>query len=273
MTYSVRVTELPAWLATETRGANSETAVLAGHFAIYSAGAAALDLLDHAAPEPGGAAEMLDFTRLTWRVACEVARTQPDQPFRLVTLVDDIQYVRPSVTDRATAERLAAALAGDYLDGTRQLPTFHLREIAAGGIPAERILRCREDRWLFSERELRQSAVRHVRQHFSAGGGTRAGLASTDNGNTMTVTLPDQGDYCLVHSGHTTCAGGYVELLSTLYDRGVRKLIAFVPMRCFAQVALGTALAHTLYPLSGFDVVTVAVPDLAISPSVIIDRS
>ena len=83
--------------------------------------------------------------------------------------------------------------------------------------------------------------------------------------------LPEQGDYCLVHSGHTTCAGGYVELLSTLHRRGVRKLIALVPMRCLGQVALGTELARSLFALPGFTVVNVAVPNPDAAAAVVVD--
>ena len=141
---------------------------------------------------------------------------------------------RPNA-DRSVAERLGAALARDYSDMVRELPAFHQRELTARGLTSGRILR------------------------------------NSDDGNTMMVTLPEQGDYCLVHSGHTTCAGGYVELLSTLHRRGVRKLIALVPMRCLGQVAMGTELARSLFALPGFTVVNVAVPNPDAAAAVVVD--
>lgn len=270
MTHSIALDALPAWLARETAGAGAEVGVLAGHFAIYSAGNAARDLLDEGDMVPSGAAEMLNFTRLSWRIACDVATEFPERAFRVVALVDDIQFIRPLTAERAMSERLAAALASDYLGSVRQLPPYHTAAMTARGISAERIVRWSEDRWLFSERGLREAAVHHVRRHFAARGSERAGLTSTDNGNTMNVTLPEQGDYCLVQSGHTSCAGGYVELLSTLHDRGIRKLIAFVPMRCLGQVALGTDLAHHLYDLHNLAVINVAIPDADVGRGAII---
>lgn len=272
MSQRVDLATVPEWLAAEVEGRGNDVAVFGGHFVIFSAGAAATDLLDDSAATPDGAEEMLEFTRLTWRWVCDAARASASSQFRSVVMADDIQFVRPVTRDRAVTERLAAALACDYLETVNTLPTFHLRELAARGISTSRVLRRTEQRWLFSERELRHAAVRRVRQHHTAGGGSRAGLTSSDNGNTMTVTLPEQGDYCLVHSGHTTCAGGYVELLASLYERGIRQLIAFVPMRCLSQVSLGTELAMSLFPLPGFAVTNVAVPAPGTASYVVLDH-
>jgi len=272
MSHTVDLATVPEWLGREVENGGSDVAVFGGHFAIFSAGATATDLLDDATTIPDGAEEMLEFTRLTWRWLCDAARANPTSQFRAVVMADDIQFVRPITQDRAVAERLAAALARDYFESHGTLPDFHLRELTTRGLATSRVLHHTDQRWLFSERDLRHAAVRRVRQHHTTGGGSRAGLTSSDNGNTMTVTLPEQGDYCLVHSGHTTCAGGYVELLASLYERGIRRLIAFVPMRCLSQVSLGTELAMSLFQLPGFAVTNVAVPAPGTSPSVVLDH-
>ena len=244
----------------------AEVAVLAGHFAIFSAGGVATDLLEaDVAPIPG-AREMLDFTRVTWRAACDAGEAwRSNDRFRLVVLVDDVQFVRPQLNDRGLSERLAAELAANYLSSTMpQLPVYHARELAASTIADNRIVRASDNEWLFSERQLRIDSVRHLRQHVAADASSPNHLVSSADGNTVSVSLTDGGDYCLVHSGRTSCVGGYIELLSRLHMQGIRKLIALVPMRCLGQIALGTTLARQLFALHNLDVVNVAVPDPAV---------
>lgn len=261
MTAIVQMDALPDWLAAETCSTVGSVAVLAGHFAIFSAGGNALELLDEPEPPPAGAAEMINFTRRTWRVACEVAAGRRDRPFLLVPLVDDIQFVRPLTSDRRTAEHLAAALAADYLERVPQLPAFHAGELGAHGLADDRVLRHSDRQWLFSERGLRIAAVHRLRQQLAGAAAERTGLMARDDGSTMTVMLPERGEYRLVQAGHTSCAGGYLELLATLNERGVRKLIAMVPMRCLGQVSLGTMLAHHLFSMPELSTISVGIPD------------
>jgi hypothetical protein len=261
MTATLPLDALPDWLAAEAHSSAGTVAVLAGHFAIFSAGGTALELLEEPDAPPAGAAEMVDFTRRTWRLACDVAALQRDRGFLLVPLVDDIQFIQPMTADRAASERLAAALAAEYLERVPQLPAYHARELDARGVSSDRILRNSGPHWLFSERRLRIAAVHRLRQLVDSGEAEPAGLAACDNGSTVTVTLPERGEHRLVQAGHTSCAGGYLELLATLHERGVRKLIALVPMRCLAQVALGTTLAHHLLGMSQFSAVSVGIPD------------
>ena len=260
MTSTVPVTALAEWLAGEV-AVPGPVAVLAGHFAIYSAGGTAHELLDEPDAAPAGAGPMIEFTRHTWTVACQVAANQPGRPFQLVPLVDDIQFVRPALADRGASERLAAALAADYLERVRELPRFHARELQARGLAHDRILRQSEDRWLFSERGLRIAAVYRLRRRRLARSTHRVALEESDGGSTMTVTLPGQSEYRLVQAGHTTCAGGYLELLAALHDRGIRKLVAMVPLRCLGQVSLGTSLARHILALSRFTAISVGIPD------------
>jgi hypothetical protein len=261
VTATLPLDALPDWLATEVQSAAGTVAVLAGHFAIFSGGGTALELLDEADAPPAGAEEMVEFTRRTWRVACDVAAQHRDPGFLFVPLVDDMQFIRPMTTDRATSERLAAALAADYLERVPKLPAYHARELGAHGVSADRVLRYSGQHWLFSERSLRIAAVRRLRRLLDRGDAAPAGLAACDNGSTVTVSLPERGEHRLVQAGHTSCAGGYLELLATLHERGVRKLIALVPMRCLAQVSLGTTLAHHLLGMAHFSAVSVGIPD------------
>ena len=269
MTDMLEMATMAEWLSAEVGGAGTDVAVLGGHYAIFTAGAAATDLLDSDAT-PDGAREMLDFTRQTWRWVCQAARTT--RGLRPVVMADDIQFVRPVTSDRSVAERLAASLTRDYYTAVPTLPTFHLRELTASGISHDRVLCDSEQRWVLSERDLRRAAVRRVRDHVTAGGGGRAALTSSDNGNTISVTLPELGDYCMVHSGHATCAAGYAEMVAWLHDRGIRKLIAFVPMRCLSQVSLGTKLAISLFSLPGLSVTNVAVPNAGVSQTAVVDH-
>jgi hypothetical protein len=272
MTGTVPLETLADWLTTEAGSAAGTVAVLAGHFAIFTAGGSALELLDEPESAPAGAAEMVEFTRHTWRVACEVAARLRDQPFRFVALVDDIQFVRPMTKDRGASERLAAALAADYLERVPQLPAYHGRELDAHGLSRDGVLRHSDRHWLFSERHLRIAAVHRLRQLLARAGSEPTGLAAHDDGSTMTVTLPECGEHHLVQAGHTSCAGGYLELLTTLHERGVRKLIAMVPIRCLGQVSLGTTLAHHLFSLPQLSTITVGIPDRGTSESATLVR-
>ncbi|HYV96391.1 MAG TPA: hypothetical protein VE967_02925 [Gemmatimonadaceae bacterium] len=257
---SVALNDLGAWLERATAGADpGTTAVLAGHYAIFSGGAQATDLLD-SSDLAGGPAEMLEFTRFTWDTACgALARTRGA---RLVVLVDDIQFVIPGVVDRRTQEQLAAALAAHYMRATPALPAFHARVLADRGLSECDVLKQDAARWTFSERELRIAHVRRVRELVRGDRAPRE-LVANDDLTRIVVTSAEHGEYCLVHSGRTTCAGGYVELLCALYERGVRRLFTLVPMRCLAPIAVGTELAKGLLALDGLSVVNVAIPDVA----------
>ena len=264
MSRAIALDRLGGWLAEEVGSGGEGVAVLAGHFAIFSAGGVAADLLDSDVPPIPGAREMLDFTRVTWRAACDAGTRSGNDRFRLVVLVDDVQFVRPQLNDRGLSERLAAELAANYLGAVTRLPAYHSRELAASTIADHRVVRASDREWLFSERQLRIDSVRHLRQHVAGDADSRGHLVSSADGNTVSVSLADGGDYCLVHSGRTSCVGGYIELLSRLHQQGVRKLIALVPMRCLGQIALGTTLARRLFGLHNLDVVNVAVPDPAV---------
>jgi hypothetical protein len=271
MTTTVPLAEFSAWLAGEVDASPEMTAVLAGHFAIFSAGGHAVELLDDAPPAPGGAAAMVEFTRCTWDTACQVAAGAA-RPFRLVALVDDIQFVRPVNRDRGTAERLGAALAAEYLERNPRLPDYHASGLAVHGLDDARVLRNADHQWLFSERQLRIGAVRRIRDRVAAPDRALATVRTEDGGSTITVSIPEYGEHRLVQSGHTSCAGGYLELLMTLHERGVRKLVALIPMRCLGQVTLGTTLARHLFGPSELATVSVGIPENAGSGGLVVAR-
>jgi hypothetical protein len=263
---------LADWLRTEIAGApDAESAVLAGHYALYSAGAVATDLLDDDAPSPAGAGEMLAFTRFTWQAACSAIAAGRASRARALVLVDDIQYVRPALPERGARERLGAALSSSYLHRMQTLPAFHARALREHALGADDIVRNHDTRWVFAERELRASAVTRLRALVDDPRGA-APLSSSDDQSRIHFALPGHGDYCLVHSGNTNCAGGYLELLAEAYQRGVRKFIGLVPMRCLGPVSVGTALAFPLLGLDGLTVVNVGVPDVTAGVDAVVVR-
>jgi hypothetical protein len=243
-------------------GANNvpETAVLAGHFAIYTAGGKAADFLDD--PSPMSAhTDMVGFARSSWTAACEAVAPAIGGQAKLLVLVDDLQFVRPALPDRGARERLAAALAADYLRRTPTLPGFHMRELESRGMDEERVVRQEPSRWIFSERALRHAAVERVRgaaevaAQLPENRDDRARLLSNPDGNRIVVRDAELGEHTIVHSGHTSCAGGYLELILQLHARGIRKLVAVVPSRCLGPVTLGTALARSVFGATGLEVV------------------
>ncbi|HKS04952.1 MAG TPA: hypothetical protein VJR92_01455 [Gemmatimonadaceae bacterium] len=272
MTSSVRLADLSRWIADEVAsGAEGETAVLAGHYAIFTGGSTAVDLLD--APETGGGpAEMLAFTKFTWNAACEAIAAARAHRAKLLVLVDDLQFVIPVLDDRRMQERLADALVTQYLAATPTLPRFHMHRLTAHGLDERDMLKNNNGRWIFSERELRIAHVRHLRDVLSKDP-ARAGVRATPDMSHITVTSEEHGEYCLVHSGRTTCAGGYVELLSDVFSRGIRRLITLVPMRCLGPITVGTALSSDLLGLDELNVVNVAVPDVASGLAAAVTRS
>jgi hypothetical protein len=268
---TVRLADLATWLSDEiAAGDPARTAVLAGHYAVFTGGSTAVDLLD--APETsGGPADMLAFTKFTWNAACEAVGVQRERGTRLLVLVDDIQFVIPALDDRRLQERLADVLVSQYYSGTPTLPRFHLHGLAAHGLDGASVVKQNPERWLFSERELRTAHVRHLRQVLRSGP-AREGVRATPDMSHITVSSEEHGEYCLVHSGRTTCAGGYVELLSEVHSRGIRRLITLVPMRCLGPITVGTALSADLFGIDELTVINVAVPDVTSGVSAAVSR-
>lgn len=263
MTRTLPLSGLTDWLRTEVASARpGEVAVLAGHYAIFTSGGDAVDLLDTRDAPAGAPRDLLDFTRFSWTAACAALTGVRERKARLVVLVDDLQFVRPDLNDRSTRERLAAELVNRYLTRVNTLPEYHARVLQAHGLGTDEVLAHSSNRWLFSERELRLELVRHLKEEIDAGDATSSGLHCNEDRSTISVSDPTYGDYCIVQSGHTNCAGGYVELLAQLRSRGVRTLIALVPMRCIGPITMGTALVSRLRSAEGCTVINVAIADV-----------
>jgi hypothetical protein len=262
MTSTVPMRDLAAWLQAEiAHGRDAETVVLAGHYAIFSAGANAVDYLhrdeEHSAP----IAEMLAFSKYTWKTACEAVASQRELHARLLVLVDDVTFIRPVIGDTHVREQLSDTLAAHYLSALPELPPFHATALDANGLANGAVFKHGRDRWVFAERELRVAHVRRLKALLKSGHAPRTLTANADQSE-INVSLEDHAAHCLVHSGHTNCAGGYLELLATLHARGVRRLIALVPMRCLGPITVGTSLANKLFALDRLTVTNVAVPDV-----------
>jgi hypothetical protein len=271
MTVALPLGQLESFLAEEiTASPAGSVALMAGHYAIFTQGADATDALD--GNEAMAPRDLLAFTRRTWETACGAVASRRERRARLMLLVDDVLGVRPALTDRAAAERLGAALVARYLARTPTLPPYHARIAAERGLGANDMLRRDDTRWIFSERELRAALVTHVHRELRVPGEHSAVVCESADSSTITVSHPEHGAYCLVHSGHTNCAGGYVELLAEAHRHGVRTLVAMVPMRCLAPVSVGTAMARELYPLGGLRVVNVAIGDPETNAPAVVTR-
>lgn len=262
MTGTAARSALQSHIHAALRGADPATSVvLAGHFAIYTAGGRASDFLD----EPralAGHTGMIDFARRSWLAGCDAVATAPGA--RLLVLVDDIQFVQPALPDRGARERLAAALVADYLRRTPTLPAYHLRELDARDLGRDRVLRRSNDAWLFNERELRAASVNRIRDAARTSAEPR--LVANADASRVVVRDPELGEHTLVHSGHTSCAGGYLELVLRLHARGVTRLVAVVPTRCLGPVSVGAHLARALFNAEGIQVVNIPADAAATPP-------
>jgi len=222
------------------QASEGKTAVLAGHFAIFTAGANARDLLADATTPDGVPTGLLEFSRVTWAAACAAIAAERRRRARLVVLVDDVQFVRPALADRDTRERLAATLAATYVRANSRLPSWHARALLEHELGEDSVLARSDGGYLFSERELRRELVRNLQKQLRAGDSRLSGLTASADAGMITISEPEHGEYCLVHSGRTNCAGGYIELLSTVHRLGIEKLVSLVPMRCIGPVSVET---------------------------------
>lgn len=248
---------LEQFLLTRVRVADGPLAILAGHYAVFSSGGAPQDFLDGDGADAGAANAMVRFTKATWEAACRVVARAGAGKARLVVLVDDVQFVRPTLANRSDNERLAAALVDYYLERTTSLPAYHARVMAELGVDDRAVVASAEGRVVFSERALRRELVSHVRSRIVRAGASGALRSDAGDGHVM-VAHPDGGEYQLVHSGHTNCAGAYIALQVAMQQSGIRHLIALVPDRCFGPVCTGAVIAPLL-GVTGIRVTNIAV--------------
>ena len=264
MSKTIPLQELERWLIDEIARAPAESVILAGHFAIYTSGGKAVDLLDGKNVPKGAPAGFIDFTKQTWEAACAALARSAIRSTKLLVLVDDIQFVRPQLNDPEARERLASALAGNYVSEI-EIPSYHGRALSEQGLETNRILRYNDRQCLFSERQMRVAFVRRLHDGLLDAGSRDSGLTVTSENGTTQVTDPDKpgnDPFCLVRYGHTSCAGGYFELLAQLHERGVRRLISLVPLQCLNPISVGTSLATRFGAITGLSVTNVVLPEL-----------
>lgn len=259
--------DLRSWLGDELRKDEGLTVVHAGHYAIDSSQGSPADHLSSRNSQPPWLVQFLDFTRITWEIACKAvaALPPPSRPY-LMTLVNDWQFLTANGTpDRRVRERKIVKLRRMYYDGTPALPLYHREVMKAHGLDDDRIFKAADDRWLFSESDLRRHLARTVRLAFRNGTAATMGLASTfdESGHPkVTVTSALDGEFCLLFCGSTNCAGEVVQLLKDLHDRGVRRFVNLYPYTCMGPVITGSMFARQMFGRGAMKVVNLAVPFL-----------
>ena len=258
--------DLTSWLVEELTRDEGLTVVHAGHFIIDSSGSWARDHLSSEESLPEGLESFIEFTRITWDIACTavMATPEPVRPY-LFTLVNDWQFISISLPKRRKQESLAAAIREEYYRQTPSFPNFHLGVMAARGIEESRVFKASDERWLFSESDLRHQLARTVRTLLRNGKGAEMALARTfdENGHPkVSVTSSLAGEYCLLFCGSTNCAGEVMQLLKDLHERGVRRCVNLYPYQCMGPVLTGTNLAREMFGLLGMKVINLAVPFL-----------
>lgn len=262
---------LSDWIVSECRASAGRIAILAGHFAVFTAGGPAVDLLTGPVPERAPH-EMLEFTRLSWEASCEaIASARLD--VKLAVLADDITFVRPAVGDQRLMQRLGAELTAAYYAAHKPVPTFHQRMLVKYDVSERLLLHDKQSRCVFSERELRQEFVAHLKR-IRRDGLDRKGLIKQSSDHPQSFSLGDgaQADVEIVRYGHATCAGGYLELLSRLKGLGIDTLIALIPLRCLNPVVVAVTLARSGTFDAVASVVNVLVPDPSSGQSAVIVR-
>lgn len=244
---------------------NGTTVIHAGHFILDIAEGKAMDHLNTSAPLRPGLADFIDFTRLTWEVACKAVKRAPDQRnMKLIVLANDWQFLSPPSRDRGETERKANQLRDVYYEEIPNLPPYHLKVLAQNNLNLESVMAADNAHWLFSETVLRHMLTTTIapllrdrkkadslglREHFTEKGQLN-----------ICVDSRVGGEYSLLYCGSTNCAGEVVQLLKLLRDRAVTNFINLYPAQCREPVTVGTKLAHHLFCLEKLRVLNVAIP-------------
>jgi len=251
--------ELGNWLNAELSECQSDVVIHAGHFVLESTGGWLSDHLEDDSP-PSPINEFVDFAHFTWNLAVRAIAEHPRSRAQVLTLVNDWQFVRFSLGARRKAELLADEFRNKYYAQTNTLPEFHNRVLHSFGLSDVCVLKADEQRWLFSERRLRDGLAEALGGLLKQND-RRLHIKVTENGEPIVdVVSPAIGEYSLLYCGNTNCAGEVVELLRQLYDRGVRHFVNLFPDTCFGPVTTGTLLANELFDLNGMMVINVSIP-------------
>ena len=249
-------------IATTLRDSRYRSAVIhAGHYSLADEGDGAADGLDDDSPSM----PFSSFARLTWRVACRLVADARSTgvDVKLLVLVNDWQFLHVRDGDRRASESRAATLRRTYYRDTARLPRYHATTLEEFALDPNVVMPSRDERWLFSETELRSDLAATVRGIFARGEAEKHSLSrefNSDGEPIITVQTVDACDYTLLYCGSTNCAGEIVELLRILRQRGVDLFVNLLPRQCFAPVETGTLLAHRIYGLAGMKIMNVSIP-------------
>jgi len=264
---SISLSSLSVFLEKEIqKGKEGETALLSGHFAVFSAGATPQDYLGVENP-PEIARSMVSFTKTTWVASCTALARASTSKAKMVLLVDDVAFLRPKLADRRAAEKLAAALSDIYLAKLNPIPGYHLETMQQHELSIDCLLPTSSGGLVFSERELRSELIHSLRADLVR---SHTEVHYSENDTSVSIQM-GEGSYQLAYSGNTNCVGAYLELHRRLIDVGIKKVIAIVPSRCFGPLCTGTAIAP-LIGFNGCEIVTVSVPEPGVGDVVLVSR-
>jgi hypothetical protein len=238
-----------------------------GHYALSSHGGSLRDHLSGSPPCQALPAGFTEFSRRTWELACRVvARTKAEgSDVALMVLVNDWQFVSSSGSDRRTAEQMGDLQRRSYYEAVSTLPAYYLDCLRRHELSGDSILKAREDRWLFSESELRALLPGAVRELEEAGLAIERGLRKSFSEHGQPIVSVDRsqaselgGEMCLLYCGTTGCSGEVVQLLKSLYDRGVGLFLNIYPEICRGPVTVGTEVARQAFLLNGMRIRNIA---------------
>jgi hypothetical protein len=242
------------------------TVIHAGHFSLTIAGTTAADNLVELSSNSPAVQEIVDLASMTWQAGCELVSRFPVGNATIMTLVNDWQLLKFSSESQRECEHLASQARKDYYKRTPRIPLLLGNILKHYRLRPDAILKHREDRWLFSEAELRSRLAKTVSlllrdtQKAHSLGLTRH---FTPNGDPIVhATNEDGADFCLIYCGNTNCAGEVLQLLGDLQERGVKRFINLYPMQCRQPVCTGTDLAYRIFGLQEMEVINIALMGL-----------
>lgn len=240
----------------------------AGHFALDSdCTRPREDLLD-SEQRVGVPSEFIEFSRLTWSLACRLlrrARLAGHKVFVMV-LVNDWQFIVDPEMARRAAERLGDARRRQYYSAVRQLPRYHSSRMGEYDLGEDVVFKAAPERWMFSESELRSQLPKTIKELEAQGLAGERGLKTTFTEHGEPIISVDRselselgGELRLLYCGTTGCSGEVVQLLKILHDRDVGVFVNLYPSACVGPVTAGTEVARQTFLLRGMKVHNVAV--------------
>jgi hypothetical protein len=225
----------------------------------------AYDLFDSDSNNQFALVDNANFAKSTWWAAC-LAIKQSGSSAKLMTLVNDWQYLQLGLGNIRQRETEAAMLRTGYYKRMPTMPSMHLQALVDNGLDSDVIFKESSSRWLFSEKKLRYNLNRTLHRMLrDIKNAELIGLRRelTDkNEPVIYATTEDNQEYKLLYCGHTGCAGEVVQLLSELQTRHIRNFINLYPIECRDPVGAGTRLAQNLFALDDMKITNIAIKPL-----------